>query len=245
MEGAPERSIGGTVAGIEASAPEQVHPSRRAPIAVRHRADVPEGGRGRDYELVISPEAQDHDIVAEGFDPFPGIARFLLDHAGAWLSPPDLARLFGAAFFAFAPSARRAAVCLKAGAIQAHAWLARPSFGVEHNHFGRVDILYEDETLGLYVLAVAPGARIPPHFHRVMAESELVLDAGLLQQGRPVARGAAFRWPKGFIHEYRNPTRAERRILCLDRPPFIPDDEVEVSGPVELRPLAPAGHYFV
>lgn len=213
-----------------------------AGVTLLHEVRSPTNGHARRYQLSVKPEGW-------GCEPpraelFGGVARFLCDAAGAWLRSPELARLLGAAFFAFAPGVGRAMVSLRADEAQAHAWLVRPSFGVENNHFGRVDILYEDETLGLYILAVAPGRCIPPHFHRVMAESELVLDPGLLQQGRSVPPGAAFHWPKGFVHEYRNPTQHERRILCLDRPRFMPEDEVEATGAVELLPLAPAANYF-
>ncbi len=236
---ANEREVAGTFGDISKPTPR----IRSAPmLRLAHRARPQEGGaRSVRCELTIAPEG----VASVTLAPLSGIARFLIDAAAPWLATPDLARLLGAAFFAFTPGAARAAISLRAGDAQVHAWLARPHFAVEHNAFGRVDILYEDETLGLYVLAIAPGQVIPAHMHRVMLESELVLDAGLLQQGCPVAPGAAFHWPKGFVHEYRNPGDAERRVLCLDRPRFLPEDEVQVTAAAELLPLAPAANYFV
>jgi hypothetical protein len=73
-----------------------------------------------------------------------------------------------------------------------------------------------------------------------MRESELVLDDGLLQQGLPVARGSAFDWPQGHVHAYANPTARPRRILCIDSPRFTPADEVPLTPP---PPLVPMAHY--
>ena len=119
----------------------------------------------------------------------------------------------------------------------------RPEFEVEHTAFGAAHIVHEDDTLGLYILEIAPRGIIPAHYHRVMRESELILDDGLLQQDRPVARGNAFAWPLGHVHAYRNPTGRPRRILCLDRPRFMPEDEVPLSA-APLVPLAPLVNYL-
>ena len=68
-----------------------------------------------------------------------------------------------------------------------------------------------------------------------MEEHELVLSDGLLLQGSPVKAGTAHAWPKDFPHVYDNPTEQVRSILCIDRPKFIPEDEVLVEGePGEL-----------
>lgn len=173
-------------------------------------------------------------------------AAFLLDSALGAVTPGCLARMIGCFFFACAAGRGHGAVqvTLRQGAEAAAASLARPAFEVEVNGFGAAHVLYEDEALGLYVLEVAPGAAIPAHFHRVMQESELVLDAGLLQQGRPVRAGDAFHWPAGYVHEYRNPTDGPKRILCIDRPRFIPEDEVLVAGPVALLPARPSRNYL-
>ena len=120
----------------------------------------------------------------------------------------------------------------------------QPAFEIERTAFGAAHILHEDDTLGLYILEIAPHSTIPAHCHRVMRESELILDDGLLQQGQPVARGNAYAWPFGYVHTYHNPTSQPRRILCIDSPRFTPDDEVPLTAPPRLTLLAPLINYL-
>ncbi len=173
-------------------------------------------------------------------------ARFLLDAGYGVVAPRAVARMIGC--FAFAAGAAAGQRVLDVtlrndrGLITADR-VRRPTFRVERNGFGAVHVLFETAALGLYVLEVAPGAAIPPHFHRLMQEEELVLDDGLLLQGRPARAGDAFAWPAGAVHEYRNPGEAPRRILCVDRPKFIPEDEVVVAEGAELAPAEPARTY--
>ncbi len=115
---------------------------------------------------------------------------------------------------------------------------------VEPKKWGAVDVVFVTSGCGVYRLRVAPGATIPTHVHREMDESELVLGAGLLLQGNRVQPGTAFRWPRGFAHRYDNPGPTEQSILCVDRPRFIPEDEVEVSGaPHPLGELEPTSYF--
>ena len=108
---------------------------------------------------------------------------------------------------------------------------------VEPAKFGNVDVVLETREAGIYRLNVAPRSRIPLHVHRLMRESELVLSAGLCCQGRPAAPGTVFHWPRGAAHEYENVTDQFQSILCVDSPPFIPEDEIEVDGtPAEVQP---------
>lgn len=110
----------------------------------------------------------------------------------------------------------------------------------ETKPFGTVDVLDETRDVGIYRLNIAPGRSIPLHVHRTMQESEMILGDGLLCQGKPVAAGTMFRWPKDAPHRYDNPTDRWQSILCVDSPPFMPEDEIEVSGePAEVRPLPP------
>lgn len=173
-------------------------------------------------------------------------ACFLIDALYGAVPPGELARMIGRFACAWEAEAgsRVVEVTLRndRGLITA-AHVCRPVFAVEHNGFGAAHILYENEVLGLYVLEVAPGRAIPAHFHRVMQEAELVLDANLLLQGRPVRPGDAFAWSAGQVHEYRNPTAAPKRILCIDRPKFIPEDEVVAPGNHELAPARPERSY--
>jgi FolB domain-containing protein len=107
----------------------------------------------------------------------------------------------------------------------------------EHSSFGIVDIIHETRDAGIYRLNVAPKATIPLHVHRVMQESELVLSDGLLCQGVPAAVGSVRRWPRDVPHRYDNPTDRYQTILCVDSPPFVPSDEVEITDADPARAL--------
>ena len=128
--------------------------------------------------------------------------------------------------------------------LQLHRAAEEMHYTREDKPFGQVDIVHEGAGYGLYRLRVKPGGFIPTHVHRVMEESELVLGTGLLLQGQPVARGTAFHWPRGFAHRYDNPTDTEQTVLCVDRPRFSPDDEVEVPAPAGgLAPVRGQSYY--
>jgi dihydroneopterin aldolase len=106
--------------------------------------------------------------------------------------------------------------------------------------FGTVDIVDETRHVGIYRLNIAPGKGIPLHVHRTMQETELVLGDALLCQGKPVPAGTVFRWPKDAAHRYDNPSDRWQSILCVDSPPFLPEDEIEVEGePADVRPQPP------
>ncbi len=128
--------------------------------------------------------------------------------------------------------------------LQVHRRAGEYVYGVEDNSYGRVDVVYEDKGLGIYRLRVKPGGTIVTHEHRQMDECELVLGSGLLLQGRPVRAGTGLRWPRHFPHRYDNPQSIEQTILCVDRPAFIPEDEVPVEPPAEgLVPVQGTPYY--
>lgn len=102
----------------------------------------------------------------------------------------------------------------------------------ETKHFGFVDIVFETKECGVYRERIYPKTVLPTHVHQHLDESELVLGSGLLLQGQPVAAGLAHWWPRGFAHRYENVTDTEQSFLCIDRPAFIPTDEVEVDVPL-------------
>ena len=120
----------------------------------------------------------------------------------------------------------------------------RSSMETEHNDFGRVEVLYASEEVGVYWLRIFPGRSIPTHVHRIMDESEMILTEGLLLQNLPAKLGSARHWPKDFPHKYENPTEHEQVILCVDRPSFIPSDEIVVSlAAAELQTIDSKGFY--
>ncbi len=176
---------------------------------------------------------------------------FLVDTAHGAVPAATLARMIGRYFFASGCAGAADTVTVSLASTRGErvttrvtARVQRPEFEIEHTAFGAAHIVHEDDTLGLYILEIAPHAIIPAHCHRVMRESELILDDGLLQQDRPVARGNAFAWPLGHVHAYRNPTGQPRRILCLDSPRFMPTDEVALAAAPPLVPLAPLVNYL-
>lgn len=176
-----------------------------------------------------------------------GAASFLIDAVHDLVPAATLARMIGRFFMATeAPGTLRAATVSLTGSNGAWA-MARvhgKKIEIEETEFGAAHILHEDGTLGLYIPEIAPGRDIPAHCHQVMREHELILDNGLLQQGRPVAPGLAFSWPLGHVHAYRNPTDRPLRVLCIDSPRFTPEDEVPLTDAPPLVPLDPIGNYF-
>lgn len=102
---------------------------------------------------------------------------------------------------------------------------------VEHKPFGEVDVVHVTKGCGVYRLRIAPGRSIPTHVHRVMDERELVLGEKLHLQGKAIESGTAIHWPRDLAHRYDNPADVEQTVLCVDRPAFIPDDEVPVDEP--------------
>lgn len=115
---------------------------------------------------------------------------------------------------------------------------------VEVRPFGAVDVVYDAKDCGIYRLRIAPGAAIPTHVHRRMEESEMILTEGLLLQGQPATLGSARTWPLGFPHRYDNPGDEEQVILCVDRPAFIPSDEIlVVDAPGPLGAVSPTQYY--
>ena len=77
-----------------------------------------------------------------------------------------------------------------------------------------------------------------------MDEAELVLDQGLECQNEILSAGIAHFWPRELVHTYKNTTDREASILCIDRPKFIRDDEVESDEPLGPRNTASPTRYF-
>lgn len=152
------------------------------------------------------------------------LARYLL-------APPTLdtphAKVESVTLTLKKPQALEAAV----PALTVHRRREEMFYEVEEKGFGRVDVIHASAECGIYRLRISPGCTIPTHVHRVMSERELVLSDGLLLQGSPIRAGTGLTWPREFPHRYDNPTAQELTVLCVDRPAFLPDDEIEVLPP--------------
>ena len=136
---------------------------------------------------------------------------------------------------------------LSSGAIpslEVHRLRAQQSYEVENQVFGEVDIVYETQGCGLYRLRIAPGKELPAHYHEEMEEHELVIGSALLVQGKPAKAGSARQWPHGLVHGYHNPSTIEQTVLCVDRPAFIPADEIAVDKPPQGYQDVPCTFYY-
>lgn len=104
----------------------------------------------------------------------------------------------------------------------------------EAKTWGHVDVIGETPKVGAYRLNIAPGQLLPPHFHHVMREAELVLSPGIEFVGdhetRALQVGEVIEWSRGFVHGYRNETSRFVSLLCIDSPPFIPTDEHVITS---------------
>ena len=100
---------------------------------------------------------------------------------------------------------------------------------IEKTRFGQVDCLLVNESFGVYRLRIASGFRIPPHYHNIMEEKEIILTDGLSLDGNKVASGTVKVWPRKVTHGYENNTTEEQSILCIDKPAFDASDEVLVT----------------
>jgi hypothetical protein len=211
----------------------------------QYKAPDRAGAHQLDFTITLSHPSMQHAAAAE----LQAVASFLIDTTYGTVSSATLTRMIGHYFFTMDPGSSGGSEAdtitisvSNSSGDRASTNVIRPEFEIERTAFGAAHILHEDDILGLYILEIAPHSTIPAHCHRVMRESELILDDGLLQQGRPVARGTAFTWPLGYVHAYCNPTGQPRRILCIDSPRFMPEDEVPLMA--ALVPLAPSVNYL-
>ena len=109
--------------------------------------------------------------------------------------------------------------------------------------FGEVEILFENEEAGLYLLHIQQKKEIPPHFHRVMRELEWRVRGRILRNGVPLSGLSPVAWAREERHGYQNVGSRPATLFCCDVPKFIPDDEIpvrapetEASGPGRLGP---------
>jgi dihydroneopterin aldolase len=211
------------------------------------------GALALEFEASVSLSAGAVSCRAAVSCSFGGEGAALADDLRFVWSAGRFDRLEDAAWFALrlvlwsAPAAAQATVVLRAEdgarALQASR-RDQQSYAHETKIWGTVDVVAEVPAQGLYRLNVAPGQGIPEHFHRTMQESERVLSPGLwgwVADARPqaLAVGTRFDWPADLPHGYRNSSARLATILCVNRPRFCPDEEVETGR--GLRPLPGAG----
>jgi dihydroneopterin aldolase len=99
----------------------------------------------------------------------------------------------------------------------------------EKNEFGEVEILYESQQAGLYLLHVDAGRSIPPHYHRTMQELEWRVAGAVERDGRRLQGLDPIEWEHGQVHTYVNVGETRATLFCCDHPPFSPQDEIVVA----------------
>lgn len=100
----------------------------------------------------------------------------------------------------------------------------------ETNEFGEVEILYESQQAGLYLLHVEEGHSIPPHYHRTMKELEWRVAGTIERDGKRLEGLDPIQWEHGQVHTYVNVGEGRATLFCCDHPPFSPKDEIVVRA---------------
>lgn len=126
--------------------------------------------------------------------------------------------------------------------LQVHRTFDEMVYRTEETPFGRVDVIHEGATYGVYRLRVDPGGVIPPRADGHTEGSELVLGAGVLLQGQGVGRGMAFQGPGVFAHRYGNPTATEQTVVGVYRPRLVFS---EGQGGEAVLPVDPGARYYL
>ena len=154
-----------------------------------------------------------------------------------------------------APRAAVRAVDVRLSKLAALAYAAIPTVEIHRTHtdfhlvseaknFGTVDVIFETKACGVYRERISPHTVLPTHIHQHIDETELVLGDGLLLQGKAASAGWAHAWPRGYPHRYENVTDIEQSFLCVDRPAFIPSDELQVNVPIPKLRRTPGQRFF-
>ena len=115
--------------------------------------------------------------------------------------------------------------------IEATGQAQKQRYEVELKTWGQVDIISETQDVGLYRLSIDPDEVLPEHYHLKMRECELVLNDGMvgsIEEGpfEPLHTGQRFNWKSKQRHAYRNESLKRASLLCIDSPPFDPEDEI-------------------
>lgn len=125
--------------------------------------------------------------------------------------------------------------------VKVHRQIEELQTNIEQAKFGYVDVLFENEERGIYLLNIAPHHTIVDHFHKVMKEVETAFDDGLMLQNHALNAFEVRQWPAGFVHSYHNPDAANfKTVACIDQPRFIREDEIETGeNKQDLTQMAP------
>ncbi|NRA46768.1 MAG: hypothetical protein HRU09_17615 [Oligoflexales bacterium] len=202
-------------------------------------------------KCTVQPETLDKDLLKQFLDRLKGEVRFVLDHITLY----DLESLCLLLKKLLLSDGRRLNMGTRADILQVDGVLSYQQdkqaskmitfseystnvvLSVEQNSFGKVDVVYENQFCGLYRLRIAPFAHIPSHLHKTMQESELIASDGLILQKETVKSGTCIQWPHNFPHCYVNEGKFEQLVLCIDKPAFNPEDEVQLAGDAHLPKL--------
>ena len=109
--------------------------------------------------------------------------------------------------------------------------------------FGHVDIIYEIDALEFMSSALLQD----PQFLRIIIVKWTKPSLSWTRCDVPrwiLTPGIAHFGRKELVHTYKNTTEGEVSILCIDRPKFIRDDEVESDQPLGERSATSPARYF-
>lgn len=102
----------------------------------------------------------------------------------------------------------------------------------EPARFGTVEIVLETAEAGLYLLHVAPGRAITPHWHERMRELEFRVRGELTRCGELLRGASPIQWSFGQVHDYVNVGTSTATVFCCDQPRFIPEGEILMEADV-------------
>jgi mannose-6-phosphate isomerase-like protein (cupin superfamily) len=95
--------------------------------------------------------------------------------------------------------------------------------------WGYVIEVGKTDELGVSILVVKPGGKLPAHYHKIMKEYEMILEGEAIVNGKRMVKDSLSIWNQGDIHEYINESEHDLKILCITIPPYIPDDEIRIG----------------
>jgi FolB domain-containing protein len=116
----------------------------------------------------------------------------------------------------------------------------------ENTTFGRIDVIHEGKTQGIYRMSIAPGKSMGARGQASVEKSDMILGAKLRLQNRPARAGMVYRWPPNVSSRWENASDIEQTLLSVSRPATIPKDENvsdETLLPIEGESSYPAGEH--